>query len=39
MNYHVMNTGQTGTGKSMNLYALLNKMGDNYQYNALTFSA
>jgi len=28
MNFHVMCPGPTGTGKSMNLYALLNKMGD-----------
>jgi len=39
MNYHVMNTGQTGTGKSMNLYSLLNKIDQNYHYNAFTFSA
>lgn len=30
MSYHVMSPGPTGTGKSMNLYALLNKMGDTY---------
>ena len=39
MTYHVMCPGPTGTGKSMNIYALLNKMGDKFQYNSLTFSA
>jgi len=37
--YHVLSPGPTGTGKSMNIYAFLNQMGDNYQYIAITFSA
>jgi dynein heavy chain, axonemal len=37
--YHVLCPGPTGTGKSMNIYAQLNQMGDNYQYIAITFSA
>jgi len=39
-NYHVMCPGPTGTGKSNNIYELLQKgLSDTYQYIALTFSA
>jgi len=39
-NFHVMCVGPTGTGKSQNAYDLLsNRMGESFQYIALTFSA
>jgi len=38
--YHVMTVGPTGTGKSQNVYDLLSKkLGETYQYIAITFSA
>jgi dynein heavy chain len=39
-NYHVIHTGSTGTGKTLNIISLLTQsMPDNYQYIAITFSA
>jgi dynein heavy chain, axonemal len=37
--HHVLCPGGTGTGKSMNIYKMLNSMGDTFQYIAITFSA
>ena len=39
-NFHVMISGQTGTGKTINANQLLTfNMGENYQYIPITFSA